>query len=70
MPTTFRLREILEARGLSQSELSRISGVSFATINRICTGATEMASLSTLDRLAAALEIEPGDLIERKRNSR
>lgn len=67
MPTTFRLREILEARGLSQSELARLAGVSFATVNRICTNATEMVSLSTLDKIAAALKVKPGDLIERKR---
>jgi DNA-binding Xre family transcriptional regulator len=70
MPTTFRLREILEAKGISQSELSRLSGVSFATINRMCTNATESVALSTLDKLASALGVEPGELIARARPTR
>lgn len=70
MPTTFRLREILEKCGMSQSELSRISGVSFATINRMCTNATAQVSLDTLDRLAHALGVEPGALIVRAKPGR
>ena len=66
MTTTFRLRELLEKRGLAQSELARTSGVSFATINRLCTNATAQVSLDTLDRLAGALGVEPGDLIARE----
>lgn len=63
--TRFRLREILEQRGVSQSELSRQSGVSFATINRLCTNATRQVSLDTLERLAQALGCEPTDFLER-----
>jgi DNA-binding Xre family transcriptional regulator len=67
MAARFRLRELLEAHEptLSQSELERVSGVSFATINRLATNATKQVSLETLDRLARELGLEPGDLIER-----
>jgi transcriptional regulator with XRE-family HTH domain len=65
--TRFRLREILEEIGMSQSELSRQSGVSFATINRMCTNATRQVSLDTLERLAKALQREPTELIGRFR---
>lgn len=65
MTTIFRLRELLEKRGITQSELARLSGVSFATINRLCTNATAQVSLDTLDRIANALGVEPGDLIAR-----
>ena len=64
MTARFRLRELLEARGISQSQLARDSGVSFATINRMCTNATEQVSLKTLDSLASVLAVAPGDLIE------
>ena len=67
MPTVFRLRELLEAAGLTQSELARQSGVSFATINRLCTNATGQVSLAVLDRLADALKVEPGALLAKKR---
>lgn len=65
MTTRFRLRELLDAAGISQTELSRRAGVSFATVNRLCTNATELVALTTLDRLSAALGCQPGDLIER-----
>jgi DNA-binding Xre family transcriptional regulator len=74
MAVTFRLRDILEKRGISQSEASRQSGVSFATINRMCTNATRQISLDVLDQLCTWLnkpvsgqhwpKIEVGDLIE------
>lgn len=64
MPVRFRLRELLEKAGISQSEASRTSGVSFATINRMCTNATRQVSLDVLDQLAKFLKCEPGDLLE------
>ena len=65
MPTRFRLRELLEKLGISQSELARRSGVSFPTINAMCTNRTATVALATLDRIADALGVEPGDLIAR-----
>ena len=62
----FRLQELIDAKGTSQSALSRDSGVSFTTISRMCRNVTAQVSLETLGRLARALgdDIEPGDLIE------
>lgn len=71
MTARFRLREVLERAGVSQTEIAREAGISFATVNRLCTNATEQVSLKTLDGLAAALSrvlgrrVEPGELIER-----
>ena len=70
MTARFRLREILQGCGIGQSQLSRESGVSFSTINRMCTNATEQVSLRTLDSLSVTLSrltgkpVKPGDLIE------
>ena len=56
---------------MTQSELSRRSGVSLTTINRMANNLTGQVSLKTLDSLARALSellgkpVEPGDLIER-----
>jgi transcriptional regulator with XRE-family HTH domain len=71
MTARFRLREILEAAGISQTDIAREADVSFATVNRLCTNATEQVSLRTLANLSGALKrlsgrrVEPGDLIER-----
>lgn len=69
----FTLQGLLESRepAVSQSELSRTSGVSLTTINRMANNLTAQVSLKTLDALSQALTellrrpIEPGDLIER-----
>ncbi len=71
MTAQFRLREILAEAGISQTDIAREADVSFATVNRLCTNATEQVSLRTLDSLSGALtrltggKVAPGDLIER-----
>jgi DNA-binding Xre family transcriptional regulator len=70
MPTRFRLAELLsrppEEGGMSQSELARRSKVSLVTINSIANNRTRRVDLDTLDALAKALDVEPGDLLERE----
>ena len=70
MTVRFRLREVLDEAGIGQSELSRSSGVSFATINRMCTNATRQVSLDVLEDLCAALKVEPADIIVRDRSAK
>ncbi|HEY6116839.1 MAG TPA: helix-turn-helix transcriptional regulator [Candidatus Dormibacteraeota bacterium] len=70
MPTVFRLAAVLERAGMSQSELARLSGLSLQTINRLCTNRTAQVSLATLDKIATALKVEPGELLERAKRVR
>jgi putative transcriptional regulator len=63
----FRLHEVLaEREDLSQSELSRRSGVSLTTITAMVLNKTKQVSLATLDALCGALGVEPGELLERE----
>ncbi len=55
------LRRIRLARFYSQAELARRSGVHAVTITRLETGATA-PSTRTVRALAAALDLNPGDL--------
>ena len=66
MPTIFRLAELIEHYGISQAELARRSGVAIQTVNRLCTNRTARVDLATLDAIAAALGVEPGELIVRE----
>ena len=68
----FRLHEILAERKdeMSQSELSRRSGVSMTTINAIVLNKTKQVSLATLDAVCGALGVEPGQLLEREPKKR
>jgi transcriptional regulator with XRE-family HTH domain len=70
MPTVFRLREILESHVMTQQALADASGVSLPTVSRLCRNETAQVSLATLDKLACALGVEPGELIVREKAKR
>lgn len=61
-----RVREARMRLGLSQGELSRISGYDRAVISRIESGRVS-PNLRTLDRIADALGVETADLLTRRR---
>ncbi|MFC1947542.1 helix-turn-helix domain-containing protein [Chloroflexota bacterium] len=58
MPT---LKEIRESKFISQDDLSKLSGITAATISRLETG-KEKPRFVTIRKLAAALEVQPGDI--------
>jgi putative transcriptional regulator len=66
MAVQFRLAAVLEAAEMSQRELAKHSGVSLVTVNAIANNNTTRVDLATLDKLCAALDVEPGELLERE----
>ena len=64
-PIRLRLRELRRARGWSQADLGRKAGVRQATISRLESGTATKLSLEVLEKLAAALEVDPGYLLVR-----
>jgi putative transcriptional regulator len=69
-PIRVKLRELREERGLTQEELSDRAGVRQAAISAIETGARQRIDLDILDRLCSALDVEPGELLEREKPKR
>ncbi len=65
MATRFRLSELLDAAGMTQTELHRKSGVAYSTINGLVLNKARQISLDTLDSLSQVLDCEPGDLVVR-----
>jgi transcriptional regulator with XRE-family HTH domain len=57
-----RLRELREAKGLSQGDIERRAGLLRSYISRVEGGYTA-PSLATLERFAKALEVEPYQLL-------
>jgi transcriptional regulator with XRE-family HTH domain len=57
-----RLRELREAKGLSQGDIERRSGLLRSYISRVEGGYT-VPSLTTLGKFAKALEVEPYQLL-------
>jgi transcriptional regulator with XRE-family HTH domain len=62
-PLSIRLQEFREAKGWSQAELARRSGVPQPTISRIESGRTNSIELGNLERLADALGVNAALLI-------
>lgn len=58
-----RVKVLREARRWTQQELASESRVSVTTISRYENGRVAMFSAKVLDRLASALEVDPGLLL-------
>lgn len=58
----YRIKEIREARGMSQSELSERTGLTRTTIWRLETGEEETTTTKTLLKIADALGVTVGAL--------
>lgn len=61
------LDEILEEQGVSVSELAHKVGITRANMSNIKTGNVKAIRFSTLDKICAALDCEPGDIIKREK---
>ncbi|MHB9005245.1 MAG: helix-turn-helix domain-containing protein [Coriobacteriia bacterium] len=62
-PLRLRLREFREGKGLTQLALSERANVRQATISEMESGTRQRVDLAILERLAKALDVEPGALI-------
>jgi len=63
-----RIRKLRDAKGLSQADIERRSGLLRSYVSRVESGYTA-PSLSTLEKFAKALEVEPYQLLFEERNS-
>lgn len=69
-PVTLRVKELREAKSISQNELARLSGVRQASISEIEAGKTRRVAFDVLERLADALGVDPAVLIVRTKGKR
>lgn len=65
-PIRLRLREMREAKGLTQQALADKAKVRQATVSNLELGKKKRIDLGILERLARALGVEPGELLERQ----
>lgn len=56
---------ILGSKGLSMKEAAKLAGVSPCTVQRLCAGKGAYTFNSTLYKLAKALDVPAGDLIQK-----
>lgn len=60
----FHIDVMLAKRKMSLTELSERVGITLANLSILKTGKARAVRLETLDRLCAALDCQPGDLLE------
>ena len=60
----FHIDVMLAKRKMSLTELSERVGLTLANLSILKTGKARAVRLETLDRLCAALDCQPGDLME------
>lgn len=58
------LKALREAKGLTQQQLAEAVGVRQATISDLETGKSRRIELDLIERLAKALHVKPGELLE------
>ncbi len=64
MPILVKLDDVLHARRITLTELSERVGITLANLSILKTGKARAIRFSTLDAICAALQCQPGDLLE------
>lgn len=59
----FRLKEIMEDRGLSRYELSKNTGINYQTLTKLYNGDNKAIQYEILNKLCFFLDCTPGDLL-------
>ncbi|MCD7956691.1 MAG: helix-turn-helix transcriptional regulator [Lachnospiraceae bacterium] len=63
-----RLDRVMAGRKMSLKELSSIVGVSNVNLSKIKTGKISAIRFSTLEAICEALDCQPGDILEYKKD--
>ena len=64
MAVRLKVREIAEAKKVNMSKLSRMADVNYNTVRAIWDNEMKDVTVSTLEKLAKALQVDVSELIE------
>jgi putative transcriptional regulator len=64
MPIYINLDVILTKKGMKSNELADIVGITTANLSILKTGKAKAVRFSTLEAICEALECQPGDILE------
>ena len=65
----FNIDVMLAKRKMSVTELAEKVGITLANMSILKTGKAKAVKVSTLQKLCEALDCQPGDLLEYRKNS-
>lgn len=60
----FRVKVMLAMREMTQKELAERTGIRPPTISAICLGTVKHLPIEALDKICAALDCQPADIME------
>jgi transcriptional regulator with XRE-family HTH domain len=60
----WKLKQVIEEKGLTMRQMAILSGVSYSTIRKLCRNPRQYAMVHTLSKLADALQVAYAQLIE------
>ncbi|OAJ75152.1 XRE family transcriptional regulator [Brevibacillus sp. SKDU10] len=64
MKIHIKLADLLKERGISQRELSRLTGIRVSSINEMCNNETVRLPLDNLAKICEVLGVEITDVLE------
>jgi putative transcriptional regulator len=64
MPLKFKLKVLLAMRDMTQKQLAEVTGIRPPTISAIANGTAKHLPVDVLNRICAALGVQPGDIME------
>ncbi|MEO7684471.1 MAG: helix-turn-helix transcriptional regulator [Gemmatimonadaceae bacterium] len=65
-PIQLRVKELREAKGISAAALARQAGIRAGTLSAIENNRTTGVDFDVLERLATALDVDPGFLVVKR----
>lgn len=68
MPIYINLDVVLEQRNMKSNELADAIGITTANLSILKTGKAKAVRFSTLEAICEALDCQPGDILEYKRD--
>ena len=60
----FRVKVQLALKDMNQKQLAEITGIRPSTVSAICRGSIKEIPVGVLNKICAALNCQPGDLME------
>lgn len=60
----FTVKVMLAKRGMTQKQLSEITGIRPPTVSAMCVGLISRVPVDVIDKICKALDCQPGDLME------
>jgi putative transcriptional regulator len=64
MPLKFKLKVLLAMRDMTQKQLAEMTGIRPPTISAIANGTAKHLPVDVLERICAALGVQPGEIME------